>query len=613
MRRTHRTAYELGMYAAVFDVQGNKVGLDGLVREEIVRGRHEWVEGLGCASDCACASCSQGLGALGVVAPDTTTEGELVSSGVSIATGALATAGVSAGALALGVSIGSAAGPIGTVVGAVAGYLTSKLFGHADYASIYSQVSNSIQLAQAYIQVAGKYPGRVYGWLEVQYIWSGLVHYGIFPQNYNGGGVLGKNPGLGVCTEAMISKNINACGTQSWINDVVVGTGTKAIQPQIERANKAGVYNPTQVWSSYVSPVWAGPVECSGCVDWFLPGNARSGYASLVQQLVIDTIDAIEFNSNDCLALYYGSIPSGWTCGCAKGCAGVVAAAPAAAPAPATAPKASASTAGTGATLHAAAPAATPALTAVAAGCSVNVVTNPSATIQAGSGQTLCDPSGNVWSFGTQQCNSTTCQGYAILINGQSAAGGFANTIAFIDGQIVAENEFGTGYWTGSGWGSLTSACVQAPVGWSQIGSDTSGNPVFESPSGVLYECSGTNMVMFSGNLDLTGGQVEPAQALQALIQGNMAAGQSLEAATQAALATVQETGTALTPEVTGAVADQVAQTYSAPATVATAPAATPATSSGTSLTTDALIGVGALALAGALWWAFAGGKHRRR
>jgi hypothetical protein len=579
MRRQRQlTPYELGMYAAPFLTKGN------LDAARVGFGR------LGCGSGCGCEDCSSGLGRLGVVAPGTTVTGSVVSVGVAAGTALAATAGASAGALALGVSIGSAAGPIGTVVGAVVGYLTSKLFGNADYANIYSQVSNSITLAQAYAQVAGKYPGRVYGWLEMQYIWSGLVHWGIFPQNYNGGGVLGSNPGLGVCTEASISHNINACGTQSWINDVVQGTGTKAIQPQIENANKNGVYNPQQVWSNWIEPVWNGPVECSGCVDWFLPQNARSGYASLVEQLVIDTVDAIEFNDNACLANYYGSIPAGWTCSCASGCSGVAAPAPAAAAAPSAAPKA---TTGAATTVRA----STPALAQVASGCSPASVSG--ASIVPGDGLTLCDTSGNLWSFGTSTCNSTTCQGTEILLNGASS-GGFASELALIDGQVVAQSELQTAAWNGSAWVPLSTACVSAPSGYTQIGTDTSGNPVYENTNGVLYECSGSVMAMFSGDLDLSSG-VEPAQQLQSLIQGNIAAGQSVELATQNALASIQSTGTEITPDIASDVQYQVTQTAASPVTV---PVTTTGTVGGLS-TTELLVGVGVLAGVGALiWWA---------
>jgi hypothetical protein len=625
--RKHRplSAYELGMYAAPFLTQGNldaaRVGLSDLVRpwaghpgqyvesfgrnprglSDLVRpwAGHpgQYIESLGpnpsrghmrrfgrlaCASDCECEDCSSArLGALGVVAPGTTVTGSVVSAGVA--------AGVSVGVnAAAGAELGSVAGPIGTVAGAVVGYLTSKLFGQADYAAIYSQVSNSIALAEAYAQVAGKYPGRLYGWLEMQYIWSGLVHYGVFPQNYNAGGVLGSNPGLAVCSESSISHNINACGVQSWINDLVLGSGTKAIQPQIERANLGGVYNPEQVWSSYVEPVWNGPVECSGCVDWFLPKNARAGMSSLVEQLVIDTIDAIEFNSNACLALYYGTIPAGWQCGCESGCAGAP-----------TAPASVAQKAPTAATAGDAVRAVTPALAAAAQGCSPASLSG--ASISAGGGQTLCDPSGNTWSFGSAECNSRTCQGTEILLNGAST-GGFANELAFIDGQIVAQSELATSAWSGGAWVPLSTACVGAPAGYTQIGTDTSGNPVYENANGVLYECSGTQMVMFSGDLDLSSGP-EPAQALQSIIQGDMAAGQSLELATQNALASITQTGTALTPDILSGVTSQVAQTYQAPATVPAA-VSTPGGLDATTL----MIGAGVLLLGGLTWWALSRG-----
>jgi hypothetical protein len=592
MRRRRRTLsdYELGLWAAPFAIASNassaRVGLSGTP--------HILLDGLSCGGGCACDSCSSGFG---VLAPGTTTTGAVASTVVGAA--ATAVTGAVAGA-----ELGSVAGPIGTVVGAVAGYLTSKLFGRADYAAIYSQVENSITLAEAYIQVAGQYPGRVYGWLEMQYIWSGLVHYGAFPQNYNGGGALGTNPGMGVCTQASISRNINACGTQSWINSLITGDGTKAIQPQITRANRAGVFNPEQIWSGYVAPVWAGPVECDGCVDWFLPQNARSGLSNLVAQLVTDTIDAIEFNANDCLPNYYGSLPHDWVCGCSSGCGTAIA--PVAAPAPAAAQP----------------PAPTPALVAVANGCSPASVAG--ASIQAGDGNTLCDPAGNTWSFGTTECNTRTCQGFQILVNGYPTSG-YASTLAYIDGQIVAQNTLGSAVWQappgvavpysaaaalGGTWPSLTSACVGAPAGYTQIATDTSGNPVYENEDGVLYECQGAQMVMFSGDLDLSTG-VEPAQYLQMQIQGDLASGQSITQATQNALASVAAQGTATTPDVADAVAAQVAVTAGAPTALPAATIANPSGSS-SSTTTDVVYGLGALAAVGLLWWALSG-KHRKR
>src|ERR1700677_2021592 len=117
-----------------------------------------------------------------------TPTGQIVSKGVSRGVTAGATALItSAVTAATGAALGAAAGSVvpivGTIIGAAVGYLTTKLFGHADYAQVYANADNVMQLFEAYEGVAGQYPGRVYGWPEVQYIFHGALIWGLFTGN----------------------------------------------------------------------------------------------------------------------------------------------------------------------------------------------------------------------------------------------------------------------------------------------------------------------------------------------------------------------------------------------------------------------------------------------
>ena len=100
------------------------------------------------------------------------------------------------------------------------------------------------------------------------------------------------------------------------------------------------------------------------------------------------------------------------------------------------------------------------------------------------------------------------------------------------------------------------------PVGFSQVGTDANGNPVFASPQGVLYTWNGASMVLFNGQL--ASGSSLAAQ-LQQAIQTALAQGQSQAQASQTALAQAQAAGVQVTPQVQQQVADQTAVTASAP------------------------------------------------
>src|SRR5580692_10322770 len=75
----------------------------------------------------------------------------VASKGLSLAAGTgagavIGTAAGTAGGALFGAAAGSVVPVIGTVIGAVVGILTSKLFGHANYAQVYAVVDNVRQL-----------------------------------------------------------------------------------------------------------------------------------------------------------------------------------------------------------------------------------------------------------------------------------------------------------------------------------------------------------------------------------------------------------------------------------------------------------------------------------
>jgi hypothetical protein len=104
------------------------------------------------------------------------------------------------------------------------------------------------------------------------------------------------------------------------------------------------------------------------------------------------------------------------------------------------------------------------------------------------------------------------------------------------------------------------------PTGFTQIGTDTNGNPVFATPQGMLYTWNGTAMQLFTGSL--ASGQSVAAQ-VQAAIQQALAQGQSAQQAAQSAIAQVQSQGAPITPADQSAFAQQAAATAAAPTVTA--------------------------------------------
>jgi hypothetical protein len=108
----------------------------------------------------------------------------------------------------------------------------------------------------------------------------------------------------------------------------------------------------------------------------------------------------------------------------------------------------------------------------------------------------------------------------------------------------------------------LVSAAPSPPAGFTVIGSDSAGTPVFVNGAGVLYQWTGTGMQIFSGQLATNSGM---AAQLQAAIQSALAQGQSAQQAAQAALATAQSQGVPVTPALQAQVADQTVAAATAP------------------------------------------------
>jgi hypothetical protein len=234
----------------------------------------------------------------------TTLAGAVVGKATGLAVGAAASSALisaagGASAVVLGATAGSVFPIVGTVIGAAIGFLTQGLFGKANYGAIYSIFQNQLALVAAYMQVAGQYPGRVYGAADLQTIWYGMQGYGLWP---------GNGPANPPCTEADLQSNIHACGTGQWVSDVFAGTGIDAINTWIAKANQAGVCNPIDVCDEYWTPQVEAPCNYKNCDRWYAPSASRN--ASLMRQLVIDTIDCYEYMSNSALPVYYGSIPS---------------------------------------------------------------------------------------------------------------------------------------------------------------------------------------------------------------------------------------------------------------------------------------------------------------
>jgi hypothetical protein len=499
---------------------------------------------LGHLADCGCRTCSSGLGILDSEASGPPTlVGSVVGKGVGLAAGAAA----GAGAAALGAAAGSVVPVIGTVIGAVVGYLTSKLFGTTNYAEVYASIENLQALFTAYMQVAGQYPGRVYGRQEMSYIWNAAVNYGLFPGN--------GPPTVGGCTQAMITKDWTSCGNgqwKDWLGSILPGASGQAnLSDEINLAIAAGVTNPINIAQQYLvprtqsgaaNPAWA----------WLSITNSRN--PSLYQQMLIDTADVIVFEANPNAPLYYGTIPTETSSG---------AAAPPSAPVQTTA----ASSIPTGASVPpvTTTPVTTapPAQQAVAAssassGAAPQYAT-PGTEITATAGGGTLSTQFGVFSFGAAA--SGTNGNYVVLNGNQLSQAGVVmqytgSALILMDSLgNVWQYQGGATPWTmiqaaqssmpAAGSTATTATTTPMPAGYTEIGSDPSGNPVYSDANGVLYEWNGTAMTIYSG--ELSNGSTETQ--IQALLQQYLAQGQSQSEAVSNAIATLQSSGAQVTPD----------------------------------------------------------------
>lgn len=242
------------------------------------------------------------LGALGT----SPLVGTVVSKGAALGVGTAAgsvigTAAGTAGGALFGAAAGSVVPVIGTVIGAVVGILTQKLFGHANYAAVYANIANVAALFNAYTQVAGQYVGRAYGWPELQYIWHGAMVSGLFP---------GNGPPAGqACTQAMIAKKINACGTGQWIDDLL---GTS--KPTAPNANNIagligaglaqGITDPVTMTNNVLVP-GIEAIAARKNNGWI--SVSRSANPALYRQLLMDTADYMMSVANPNMPAYYGT------------------------------------------------------------------------------------------------------------------------------------------------------------------------------------------------------------------------------------------------------------------------------------------------------------------
>jgi hypothetical protein len=402
--------------------------------------------------------CGGRLGALGT----SVLTGTLISKGAGIAAGAAVTSAVGTAvvtsaltAVGAGAAAGSVVPVIGTVVGAVVGYLTSKLFGHANYAAVYANIENVAALFQAYTQVAGQYPGRVYGWPEIQYIFHGAMVSGLFTGN-------GPPPGV-VCTQAMISSKITACGTGQWIDDWLgnskPGTAgqTNNIANIIATALAAGVTDPVTVAQNYLVP--DAEVVAKGKNNGWI-SVAGSQNPALYRQMLIDVADVLIQSVQPNLPVYYGAIPGD--------------AAATVAPPVATQPTQQVQPVNTQQ-----APTPAPALSPI------------DASITAPNGQLVT--SAGVWSWNV---NASSAQGYAIWLNGQSAGEQYGTQLYIgPNGAATLVQASGVEYvWSGNQWtatGNTSPASAPTTGATAASTAATVATQPTSTPAGTSYSPAG--------------------------------------------------------------------------------------------------------------------------
>lgn len=440
----------------------------------------------------------------------TTETGVLVSRGVSLGAGAAATAALTAvGGAALGAAAGSVVPVVGTVIGAAIGFLTQKLFGTANYAQVYSDVSNNMQLFEAYEGVAGQYPGRVYGWPEIHYVFYGAMFFGMFPGN--GTSVWGS------CTQASISSNINACGTSAWLDDWIgagapnPGSGTNNIVNLVGTALSAGVRDPRQIAQQYLVP-GAEAVSKGKNNSWISVAGSRN--PQLYTQMLIDIADVIVSTKYPSTPVYYGGIPGGSSV--AQPSASVGGAAP----------QLSASQSAIVAAQNAA-------IAANESGAFANApaMSTPGTTVKAGTSGALVTAAGN-FTFGPNPYNSW---GYLVFVNGAATTGmGVLLTLNASGQVILTDSQNNTFSYNGNkGWNtiSFTPAAAATSTTTSPGTTTTSSAPAVNpaaapsnSPAGTTITPSSGGSLISSAGTWTFGGSNDGQGNYQILLNGSAAA-----------------------------------------------------------------------------------------
>jgi outer membrane lipoprotein SlyB len=112
----------------------------------------------------------------------------------------------------------------------------------------------------------------------------------------------------------------------------------------------------------------------------------------------------------------------------------------------------------------------------------------------------------------------------------------------------------------------VATVAASPPAGFTVIGNDTNGNPVFSNAQGVLYQWNGAAMQLFTGQL--ASGQSVAAQ-IQAAVQAALAQGQSTTQAAQTAIAQAQSQGLPVTQAMAPQIADQATAAAAAPTVTA--------------------------------------------
>lgn len=433
---------------------------------------------------------------------DTTEAGVLVGKGVSLGVGAAATAALSAvGGAALGAAAGSVVPIVGTIIGAAVGFLTSKLFGRADYATVYSDVANTVQLFEAYEGVAGQYPGRVYGWPEIQYVFHGAMAWGLWP---------GNGPAVpGSCTQAMIASKITACGTGQWVDDWIgagapnPGNGNNNIVNLVGLALSKGVTDPRQIAAQYLVP-GAKSIALGKNNGWISVENSRN--PQLYTQMLIDIADVILSTAKPNTPVYYGGIPGG-----------------------ANAPSQSAP-AQSGLSSSQAQGAAAMASQAIYSSAATPTMATAGSSIKAGSAGQLVT-AGGTFTFGTNPYNTW---GYLVFVNGSATTGTGVLLSLNSSGQVIlTDSQNNTFSYNGNkGWNTI-SFTPAAPTSTAQAAAPVAVNPTVApsvSPAGkTITPGSGGSLISSAGSW--TFGTSNDGQGnYQILLNGSAAAAGSSNA-----------------------------------------------------------------------------------